>query len=88
MKGGSGADTFIFEDVNSGSDTIANFKANADILKIASNLNGNGIIDAEDLISDATVVEGSTVLHLTPDHTVTILGVDTPSSLLNSVIMT
>ena len=43
MKGGPAADTFTFADVNSGHDTIVSFKAGTDVLKIASNLNGNGI---------------------------------------------
>ena len=34
MKGGSGADTFTFADINPGHDTIVNFKAGTDILKI------------------------------------------------------
>jgi hypothetical protein len=87
MKGGPGADKFIFEEVNPGHDTIANFKPGTDVLQIASNLGGNGITTAEELIASASVVEGSTVLYLTPDHTVTIRGIDTPSSLLNSIIM-
>jgi hypothetical protein len=87
MKGGPGYDTFIFEDVNPGHDTIANFKPDEDVLQIASNLNNNGITSAEELIASASVDEGSTMLHLTPDHTVTIRGIDTPSSLLNSIQM-
>jgi len=87
MKGGRAADTFTFADVNSGHDIIVNFKAGTDVLKIASNLNGNGIISAADLISNASVVEGSTVLHLSPDHDITIRGIDTPSTLTGSLIM-
>ena len=42
MKGGPAADTFTFADVHPGHDTIVNFKVGTDVLKIASNLNGNG----------------------------------------------
>jgi Ca2+-binding RTX toxin-like protein len=87
MKGGPAADTFTFTDVNPGHDIIANFKAGTDVLKIASNLNGNGIISAAGLISNASVVDGSTVFHLGPDHDVTIRGIDTPSTLTTSIIM-
>src|SRR5215218_7192071 len=84
MKGGPASDTFTFADVNPGHDIIASFKAGTDFLKIATNLNGNGIINAADLISKASVVEGSTVLRLGPDHDVTIHGIDTPSTLTGS----
>jgi hypothetical protein len=87
MKGGPASDTFTFADANPGHDIIANFKAGADVLKIASNLNGNGITSAAALISNANVVEGSTVLHLGPDHDVTIRGIDTPSTLVGSIMM-
>ena len=87
MKGGPAADTFTFADVNSGHDTIVSFKAGTDVLKIASNLNGNGIVSAADVISNASVVDGSTVLHLGPDHDVTIRGIGTPSTLTGSIIM-
>jgi hypothetical protein len=56
-------------------------------VKIASNLNGNGITSAAELVSGASVVEGSTVLHLDLDHDVTIRGIDTPSALVNSIIV-
>ncbi len=87
MKGGSGVDTFTFADVNSGHDVIASFKVGSDVLKIASDLNGNGITSAEELISGASVVEGSTVFHLGPDHEVTIRGIDTPSTLAASIVV-
>lgn len=87
MKGGPTADTFTFTDVNSGHDVIVGFKAGEDVLKIASNLNGNGITSAADLVSGASVVNGSTVLHLGPNQDVTIRGVDTPATLVNSILM-
>jgi hypothetical protein len=87
MKGGTGADTFMFTDVNPGHDIIANFKMGTDVVKIASNLNGNGITSAAELVSGASVVEGSTVLHLDLDHDVTIRGIDTPSTLVNSIVV-
>jgi Ca2+-binding RTX toxin-like protein len=87
MKGGPGDDTFTFADVNPGHDIIANFNVGTDILKVTANLNGNGITSAAELISGASVVGGSTVLHLDPNHDVTIRGVETPSTLLNSILM-
>ena len=87
MKAGPGADTFTFADVNPGHDIIVDLNVGADVLKIQSNLNGNGITSAAELISSASVVGGSTVLHLTPDHDVTIRGIATPSTLANSILM-
>ncbi|MGE3281273.1 MAG: Ig-like domain-containing protein [Alphaproteobacteria bacterium] len=87
MKGGPGDDTFTFADGGPGHDIIVNFKIGADILKIASNLNDNGITSAAELVSGAEVVEASTVLHLGSGHDVTIRGIDTPSALVNSIIM-
>jgi hypothetical protein len=87
MKGGPAADIFTFADVNPGRDTVANFKVGTDTLKIGSNLNGNGITSAAQLISGASAVGGSTVLHLDPHHDVTILGIGTPSALANSIIV-
>jgi Ca2+-binding RTX toxin-like protein len=86
MKGGSGADTFTFADVNSGHDIIANFKTGMDVLKITANLSTSEVTSAAELVSDSSVVDGSTVLHLGPDHDVTTRGIDTPSTLVNSII--
>jgi hypothetical protein len=87
MKAGSGADTFTFTDIASGHDTIAGFKVGVDVLQIAANLNGNGIASAADLVSGAGVVNGSTVLYLGPGHDVTLKGIDTPASLVNSIFL-
>ena len=87
MKAGSGADTFTFADIDPGHDTIVGFKADLDVLKIAANLNGNGITNAADLVSGASVIDGSTVLHLGPNHDVTLKGIDTPSSLTGSIVI-
>jgi hypothetical protein len=87
MKGGPGNDTFTFADVNPGHDTIVGFTVGKDTLKLASNLNGNGIRSAADLLSKASVAGGSTVLHLDPNHDVTIRGIETPSTLLGSIVV-
>ena len=63
MKGGPGTDTFTFADVHPGHDTIVNFKAGTDVLKIASGVDGTGITSAAQLVAAASVVGGSTVLH-------------------------
>jgi hypothetical protein len=87
MKGGPGADTFTFADATSGHDTVVGFKTGTDVLKIAANLDGNGTASAANLVANAEVVDGSTVLHLGPDHDVTIRGIGTPSSLTDSIIV-
>ena len=85
MKGGPGTDTFTFADIHPGHDTIVNFKAGTDVLKIASRVDGISITSATQLVAAASVVGGSTVLHLGPNHDVTIQGIDTPSALLSSI---
>ena len=85
MKGGPAADTFTFSDANSGHDTIVGFKAGTDVLKIAAKLTDKK--SAADLVAAAAVVDGSTVLHLGSGHDVTIQGIDTPSSLTDSIVL-
>ncbi len=85
MKGGPGTDTFTFADIHPGHDTIVNFKVGTDVLKIASGVDGTSITSATQLAAAASVVAGATVLHLGPNHDVTIQGIDTPSALLSSI---
>jgi Ca2+-binding RTX toxin-like protein len=87
MKGHGTANTFMFDEANSGHDTIANFKTSTDKLQIGANLNGNGIYTAADLINTATVSNGNTVLHLSSKDDITVLGISTPSSLLNTLVI-
>ena len=87
MKGGSGTDAFTFADIHPGHDTIANFKVGTDVLKIKAGVDGTNISNAAQLIAAATVVGGSTVFHLGPNHDVTMQGIATPSALANSIIV-
>jgi hypothetical protein len=87
MKGGAGANTYVFTENNSGHDTIANFNTATDMLRIGSNLNGDGITTASQLIAGATVSNGDTVLHLSSKDDITLLGITAPSSLLNSILV-
>ena len=85
MQGGTGANTFTFADAHSGHDIIGNFHIGTDVLNIAANLNGNGIITALELIASATVGNGNTVLHLSGNDDITMIGITNPSSLLASI---
>ncbi len=85
MKAGPGTDTFTFADVHPGHDIIVNFKTGTDVLKLASGVDGTNITTAAQLIAAASVVGGSTVFHLGPNHDVTIQGIGTPSALLGSI---
>jgi hypothetical protein len=87
MHGGTGANAYVFGESHSGHDTIANFNAATDTLRIGANLNGNGITTASQLIAGATVNNGNAVFHLSPNDDITLLGVNTPSSLLNSILV-
>ncbi len=87
MKGGTGTDTFTFADVHPGHDTIVNFKPGTDLLRIASNLDGIHIASAAQLVSAASVVGGSTVLHFGPNHDVTVQGINAPSMLTGSIVV-
>ena len=83
----SGHNAYAFNENNSGHDTIANFNVNTDQLQIASNLNGNGITTAAQLIASATISNGNTILHLSSKDDITLLGVTQPSSLLSSILV-
>jgi hypothetical protein len=90
MYGGTGANIYEFKQSNTAgarSTTIANFNINSDELRIAANIDGNGITSASQLLSSATVSNSSTVLHLSPNDDITLLGINQPSSLLNHIIV-
>lgn len=78
---------FWFGDNHSGHDTIADFTPSRDTLKIAANLNGNGITAASQLLAGATVSNGNTVLHLSPQDDITLLNLNNPASLAPSLFI-
>ncbi|MBV9481335.1 MAG: hypothetical protein JO249_11360 [Acidobacteria bacterium] len=87
LHGGTGANTYQFTDSHSGHDTIANFNPATDHIQVAANLNGNGIASGAQLLAGATLSNGNTVLHLSPNDDITLLGVSNPSSLLASILV-
>jgi hypothetical protein len=87
MHGGTGTNIYMFTENHSGHDTIANFNLAADHMQIGANVNGNGITSAAQLIAGATVKNGSTVLHLSPQDDITLIGISQPSTLLNSIMV-
>jgi hypothetical protein len=87
MHGGGGSNKYVFAENGSGHDTIDNFKTITDQLSIAPNLNGTGVTTAAQLIAGATVSNGNTILHLSPKDDISLLGITSPSSLLNSILM-
>jgi hypothetical protein len=77
----------LVADIHPGHDTIVNFKMGTDILKIASDVDGITVASAAELVSAASVAGGSTVFHLGPNHDVTLQGIDIPSALISSIIV-
>jgi Ca2+-binding RTX toxin-like protein len=90
MRGGTGPNTYQFAANHSGHDTIANFNSATDHLQIGANLNGIATASqlvAGAIVAGATVSNGNTVLHLSPNNDITLLGVSSPVSLLNSILV-
>jgi hypothetical protein len=89
MYGGPGPNNYDFRvnSVASRATTIANFNLSTDQLQVAANLDGNGITSASQLLAGATVSSGNTVLHLSPNDNITLLGINSPPSLLNNIIV-
>jgi Ca2+-binding RTX toxin-like protein len=87
MHGGTGANVYQFSENNSGHDAIANFNPNTDQLKIAPNLDGNGITTTAQLIAGATVSNGNTTFHLSPSDDITLLGITQPANSLYAIIV-
>jgi hypothetical protein len=86
-RSGGTANVYWFGEAHSGHDTVANFKSGTDTLKVAANLNGNGITTASQLIAGATVSSGNTVLHLSAQDDITLLGISSPSSIATAVLV-
>ena len=80
-RSGGTANVYWFGEDHSGHDSINAFHTNTDKLDVAANLNGNGITTASQLIAAATVSNGSTVLHLSAQDDITLLGISSPSSI-------
>ena len=72
---------------NSGHDQIAKFNPSTDTLKVAANLDGDGITSASQLIAGATISGGNTVLHLGAANDITLLGVSSPTALGASLLV-
>jgi hypothetical protein len=87
MQGAGTANTYVFNQNNTGQDTIANFNVATDTLQIAPNLNGNGITTTAQLLSGATVSNGNTILHLSPQSEITLISIATPSNLAHSILV-
>jgi Ca2+-binding RTX toxin-like protein len=87
MQGAGTANTYVFNQNNTGQDTIANFNVATDTLQIAPNLDGNGITTTAQLLSGASVSNGNTILHLSPQGEITLLSIATPSNLAHSILV-
>jgi len=87
MQGNGTANTYVFMENHSGHDTIANFNVATDSLHIAANVDGNGLTTAAGLIATATVSNGNTVLHMSPQDDITLLNIATPSTLAHSILV-
>ena len=86
--GGAGtANVFWFGENGSGHDIIVNFHPTTDTLKVAANLNGNGITTASQLIAGATVGNSCTVLHLSAQDDITLGGISNPANLANCLVV-
>ena len=89
MDGGPGLNVYSFKVSALGprATTIANFNVSTDQLQIAANLDANGITSVSQLLAGATTSNGNTVLHLSPNDNITLLGIGTPASLLHNMIV-
>jgi Ca2+-binding RTX toxin-like protein len=78
LKGNAGSDTFVFGADASGRDTIGDFHHGADLLEIKTNLNGNGLKTATQVLGTATAnADGNAVLHLGGGIEIVLLGIHT-----------
>jgi hypothetical protein len=89
MLGGPGPNIYAFQVNATGprTTTIANFNTSTDRLQVAANLDGNGMNSASQLLAGATLSNGNTTLHLSPNDNITLLGISQPSTLLNSIFV-
>jgi hypothetical protein len=83
----AGMSNVTFSVAGSGHDTIAGFDSANDTLTVASNLNGNAITTASQLIAGATVSNGNTTLHLSAQDDITLLGINNPASLAGVLLV-
>lgn len=74
ISGGDGFDFFVFGD-DSGNDTVADYTAFVDWIKVKSDVNGSGIASASDVLNAISDVGGEAVLDLGGGNTVTFSGV-------------
>jgi len=83
MTGGFGADTFVF---SGGFDTITDFSNDVDTIHIRSHLVAEGTT-AADLIGDATVIGGNTIITVDGGDTLTIEGLTDTSLLSDDLVL-
>jgi Ca2+-binding RTX toxin-like protein len=78
LKGNAGSDTFVFGTDAGGRDTIGDFRYGADLLEIKTDLNGNGLKTAAQVLGTATTnADGNAVLHLGGGIEIVLLGIHT-----------
>src|SRR4051812_10261744 len=78
LKGNAGNDTFVFGPDAGGRDTIGDFHRGADLLEIKTDLNGNGLKTAAQVLGTATAnADGNAVLHLGGGIEIVLLGIHT-----------
>jgi Ni,Fe-hydrogenase III small subunit len=87
MQGAGNANTYAFDESHSGHDVIANFNLTTDMLRIGPNLNSGGLTTVSSLIATATVSNGNTVLHLSPQDDITLFGISNPATLVHSILV-
>jgi Ca2+-binding RTX toxin-like protein len=74
LSGGAGNDIFVFG-TSSGADTIADFSAFIDFVRVARNVNGSGITDFASMLARTTDTAAGAVIDLGGGNTVMLQGV-------------
>lgn len=80
MTGGRGVDTFVF---CAGDDRITDFQNNIDTIAIDRDLGSS----RSEILNDARVVNGNTILHFDDGHSLKIMGVTNIDILANDLIL-
>jgi Ca2+-binding RTX toxin-like protein len=76
LKGNAGSDTFVFGADAGGRDRIGDFRPGTDFLEIKSDLNGNGLKSASQVLGTATTdADSNAVLHLGGGVEIVLIGV-------------
>ncbi|HYI72816.1 MAG TPA: hypothetical protein VEX87_23895, partial [Skermanella sp.] len=76
LKGNAGSDTFVFGADAGGRDRIGDFRPGTDFLEIKSDLNGNGLKSASQILGTATTdADSNAVLHLGGGVEIVLIGV-------------